>query len=229
MMLGGNDGSDFTVWNDELDRLLVAGNQGKRASDVLLEARTKAFKDGMTPADFVAQPNIPFRVWSDKGVRTARVVLWSIAGLGIAAVLISVAMMASQGNGVEEPSLQAATESQQVDPPAPARPMINFEVTAERLAKAYDENAVAANQKFKGNWVAITGVVVDVQDAPPTVRLSGDGNPRFSILNVYCEFEESYRAELAKIRTESKITIYGKVEGGSGVGSPRIVRCRLEP
>lgn len=229
MLPDGDNSSEFTAWNNELDQLLVAGNHGKRASDVLLEARTTAFKQGMSPADFVAQPNIPFRVWGAKGVQTMRIILWSIAALGITAILISVAMMASQGNEVERSPVEAPADHQQVEPSTLSQPAINFKVTAERLAKAYDENAVAANQTFKGNWVAITGVVVDVQDTPPTVRLSGDGNPRFSLLNVYCEFEESYRAELAKIRTESKITVYGKVEGSSGVGSPRVIRCRLEP
>lgn len=229
MLPDGDNSSEFTAWNKELDQLLVAGNRDKRASDVLLEARTAAFKQGMSPADFVAQPYIPFRVWSAKGVQTVRIILWSIAGLGITAILISVAMMASEGNALGGSSVEAPADHQQVEPPTPSRPAINFKVTAERLAKAYDENAVAANQTFKGNWVAITGVVVDVQDTPPTVRLSGDGNPRFSMLNVYCEFEESYRAELAKIRTESKITVYGKVEGSSGIASPRVVRCRLEP
>jgi hypothetical protein len=225
----GNDLSEFTEWNNELDRLLVAGNQNKRASDILLDARVTAFKQGVTPADFVAQPNIPFRVWRDKGVRTARIILWSIAGAGTTIVVFGLLLYAARPLDQNEAEGQQSVAPQSTAPQTPTQPVINFEVTAERLAKAYDENAVAANQTFKGNWVAITGVVVDVQDTPPTVRLSGDGNPRFSILNVYCEFEESYRAELAKIRTESKITIYGKVEGSSGVGSPRIVRCRLEP
>lgn len=216
---------DFTEWNSELDRLLVAGTTGKRASDVLLIERQKAFRNGVSPADFVSQPNIPFRLRSERVVQTVRITLWSIVLLGVGLIILVSVVSMGRTNTDQQPiePEQAAPQTQ-----LESRPEINFEVTAGRLAKAYDENAVAANQTFKGNWVALTGIVVDVQDSPPTVRLSGYSGERFSLLNVYCEFEDSKRSEVAKVRAGTRITVYGKVEGSTGIGNPRVIKCRFE-
>ncbi|MCL2831441.1 MAG: hypothetical protein FWD77_12015 [Betaproteobacteria bacterium] len=85
-------------------------------------------------------------------------------------------------------------------------------VSAVDLLKAYDANEVAADSKFKGKIVEITGKVESIgKDITDDQYISIDaGDP---IRSVQCYFQESASSELAQVSKGQRITIRGKVDG----------------
>lgn len=80
-------------------------------------------------------------------------------------------------------------------------------VTAAIIAKAYDENTVAADQQFKGKKFKVFGTVIEISTdfmGNPYITLSGGVNefmePQFS-------FEESQAPQLASLKKGSKVTL----------------------
>ena len=80
-------------------------------------------------------------------------------------------------------------------------------VTASDIAFAYNENTVAADQKFKGKKFKISGTVVDINTdfmGDPYITLRGGVNqfmePQFG-------FEKSDAAQLANLKKGSKVTL----------------------
>jgi len=217
----------FADWNSEVDKVLLAKGSGKRSSDILMKARMDAFRTGLTADQFANAPNLPFRTLSDKSVRVARGCLWAIAGTGLLLLLI-LAVASSQipaiQDGRSEVPANAHTNNQAQAP----LPEIDYVVTAERLAKSYDDNAVAANETYLHRWVEVSGVVVSIKDAPPTVHLKGSEYAGISLLGVSCEFEDTTRSQVSQVKPGDPVTIIGKVTGSTGVSSPALIKCRFK-
>jgi hypothetical protein len=79
-------------------------------------------------------------------------------------------------------------------------------VTASQLARDYEENTVAADQKYKGKKFIVTGTVSDINTdimGRPYVTLRGTNEfmaPHFS-------FDKSAGNQLAKLRKGVKVTL----------------------
>jgi hypothetical protein len=79
-------------------------------------------------------------------------------------------------------------------------------VTSIQLAKDYEENTVAADQKYKGKKFVVTGTVSDINTdimGRPYVTLRGTNEfmaPHFS-------FDKSAGDQLAKLRKGVKVTL----------------------
>jgi hypothetical protein len=79
--------------------------------------------------------------------------------------------------------------------------------TATAIAQAYEENTVAADQRFKGKKFKITGTVADINTdfmGDPYVTLKGGVNqfmePQFG-------FDKSSSAQLASLKKGATITL----------------------
>lgn len=100
-------------------------------------------------------------------------------------------------------------------------------VTATAIAKAYEENTVAADQKFKGKRFKITGTVVSINTDfmdNPYVTLKGDVNP---FMEPHFSFDKSSSAQLASLYKGAVITLVctGK---GDVVKTPMWGSCALQ-
>lgn len=86
-----------------------------------------------------------------------------------------------------------------------------IEVTAEQLYDEYYANQVAADAKYKGKIVKVTGVVSsigkDILDAPYVVLTSGE----VFEWGVQCTFSEADESALAQLSKGQTISIQGKV------------------
>jgi hypothetical protein len=83
-----------------------------------------------------------------------------------------------------------------------------IKVTAVQLAADYKANQVAADSKYKGKVIEITGTInsigKDILDTPYVALNSGD-----MFTTVQCMFDKSNQAELATLSKDTRITLRG--------------------
>lgn len=98
-----------------------------------------------------------------------------------------------------------------VYPDSPYLLDVDFEITAIDLFRSYQENEVAADEKYKGKKLAIIGTIgsigKDIMDDP---YISFKDN---YLGAVTCYFSKEDNNEISKLRKEDRITIVGQCEG----------------
>jgi len=124
-----------------------------------------------------------------------------------AIIVVAVIGISSSGNspkgGSSGPQTQASAEQQ----------MPAIKVSAVTLAAAYKDNEVAADAKYKGQIVEVTGIVdsigKDILDTP-YITLS---TTQYSFENIQCMFSKTDEPELAAVTKGKSITLRGEVSG----------------
>lgn len=91
--------------------------------------------------------------------------------------------------------------------------IIGLKLSAKKLYSEYDRNEIAADAKYKGKTVIVTGTIddigIDIGGDPYIVLLGGSG----FLESVECVFPESKKASLIHLSKGHKITVKGTVEG----------------
>lgn len=90
-----------------------------------------------------------------------------------------------------------------------------FTLSADQLASAYEANEVAADTKYKGHVVVVTGKVNDIgKDIVDTayVTIGGSG----FLDGVQCMFATGEQSRVAALSKGQFITVKGKVDGKMG-------------
>lgn len=88
------------------------------------------------------------------------------------------------------------------------------EVTATDLLSAYEDNEVAADKKYKGRWVKITGIVGDIKKGVlGKVYVTIGTGERFELPIVQCFAAKRMSDDAASLKRGQKITAKGRVEG----------------
>lgn len=107
-------------------------------------------------------------------------------------------------------SADSDTDTQQVQTQVPS-----YTITAGQLFQEYDANEVAADSKYKGKIVIVSGIILDIgkditDDAYIVVGGSGmlDG--------VQCSFTESQQSSIAKLSKGQHVSVKGEVDGKMG-------------
>lgn len=108
---------------------------------------------------------------------------------------------ASQGAGT--PKTEQTTEE-------------TIKVSAADLIKAYDENEVSADSRYKGKKLEVTGIIGDIgkdvlDDSYITLGSGGD----FEIVSAQCYIKKDNLDAAAKLKKGDKITVVGKCNGSS--------------
>lgn len=100
------------------------------------------------------------------------------------------------------------SQTQEEEAPAPEA----IKVTPNILITEYEANGVAADAKYKGNLVEVTGIVgsidKDILDTPYIAFESSN-----IINSVQCMFEKGDESVLATIKKGQSITLRGEVTG----------------
>ncbi len=98
-------------------------------------------------------------------------------------------------------------------------------VTSAVLSKAYSENEVSADAKYKDKLIEVSGKIVSVDngtfDNEIIVRLS-DGQYDFSGPN--CYMKESERDKALAMKKGQSVTLIGKGDSAT-IGSPILKEC----
>ena len=90
---------------------------------------------------------------------------------------------------------------------------VDAEISANKLYAAYDQNEVAADEKYKGKKLGVTGVIGDIgKDVfdEPYVSLNIG-----YLQNINCYFDEDNNKIISKLRKGQRVTIIGECKGKS--------------
>ncbi len=85
-------------------------------------------------------------------------------------------------------------------------------VPAVLLVMHYKANEVAADQRFKGKTLQVTGIVESIKKDmlnQPYLTLAGNG----PLAGVQCYFAKSHEGELAQIQTGMGVSVKGRCDG----------------
>lgn len=102
----------------------------------------------------------------------------------------------------------------------------DFEITPKELYAAYEANEVAADEKYKGKTIAITGSISDIKKDildHPYVSFHTD-----YLKSVTCYFPDDSSKDIAELEKDQKITIIGKCRGLS-LMNVVIKDCKIAP
>lgn len=134
-------------------------------------------------------------------------------------VVVLVIWIASSG------SPKNTETNQVVSPSGEQKKEEAIKVTASNLAKEYEDNEIAADQKYKGKIVEITGTIKSIEEMLGSKFVTIEGNQILS--DIQCFFDKSKESELATLQKNKSITVRGKVDGKSinvGVKECEIVK-----
>jgi hypothetical protein len=151
----------------------------------------------------------------------------------IGAFIILGAIGSGGDNKSSSPSKESSSEQKEEkvaeEAPAPEQPKTpEVTVTSAALAKAYKDNEVAADQKYKGKLVEITGKVTGVDngtfDNEIIVKLS-DGEYDFS--GPMCYMKPSEHDKVINYTKGQQVTLIGTGNSAT-IGSPMLKDCVIK-
>jgi len=147
--------------------------------------------------------------------------IWSVIGIFF---IVGIVVMGLNG---DTPAMQegtSATPARVQQNTAPELP--SLKVTAEQIFSDYTANEVAADAKYKGKVVEVSGIVgtigKDIVNSPyVTLKAGGE----YSITNVQCMFTKNDEAVLATVVKGKTLSLIGKVSGK--LGNILLQDCRM--
>lgn len=104
----------------------------------------------------------------------------------------------------------------------------DVKVEAKKILKEFEENEAAADGKYKGKTVQVSGVVdkVDTEifdEEQYSVQIGGGGD--FVLFTVNCNDQSS--KDVAKIKKGQKITVVGAFDDGGDLGV-ELSDCKIQ-
>jgi tRNA_anti-like len=105
--------------------------------------------------------------------------------------------------------------------PDPAIP-----VTADQLTEAYAADTKAADAKYKGKWVFVEGVVLELRPDEASVILAGAGKKDGNSLRVSASYPDNRKKDFAALKKGDKAKIKGEC-GGEFLGSITLTSAGL--
>jgi hypothetical protein len=103
---------------------------------------------------------------------------------------------------------------------------IDFMLSADDLYNEYERNGVAADEKYRGKIVVVSGKIYDINKdiiGDPYVIIGGSG----FLDGVHCTFLEEEIPSLSNLYDGQYISVQGKV-GGQVLGSVMVNDCKLK-
>lgn len=133
-----------------------------------------------------------------------RIWLWILVGLVFLAFIgVLVGDDSKTGTSSSGNAAQAITKAE------PA-----FTVTPDQICEEYDENEIAADEKYKGKLIRVSGYVEDVgKDVLDDMYISFKRNSEWEFGTVQCYFSEKHANKLSGIKKGSQISIQGTGDG----------------
>lgn len=129
--------------------------------------------------------------------------------LGALIVLVLGCSAPKENSAVTNTNTNPAVNVQSNSPTAAAEPQI--EVTAKVLTKAYDENELAADGKYKDKTIKVSGKIKEIAETLGNVTVQLEGHD--FLRDVMCSFEESERNNVAKLKKGQQMTMVGRGDG----------------
>lgn len=171
-------------------------------------------------AGAVVQPARPLQVVKPKQSYWYLAIVIPVAVVFMFVLLAAIGQSASKNAGSDAvPAMAQVSSSQKVSEKAPkasSAPAYEVEIDADKLIAEYEANEIGADDKYKGKYVKVTGVVRSIgkdilDDAYITM---GESDKTFFSLQAY--FKDKDEVSKAGTLTEGDtVTIIGRVTGRS--------------
>lgn len=139
----------------------------------------------------------------------------SIINLGIISIFALVLVLGCGGAKQTTSTTETATTNE--------KPIA---VQAKVLTKEYDENEVAADGKYKGKMLAVTGKISNIAETFGSMTVSLEGHEITK--TVMCNFEDSEKANIAKLKKGQQATLIGKGDGSTGGLYVGLEKCKIQ-
>jgi len=115
--------------------------------------------------------------------------------------------------------------------PTPEPPQVLLVTNSIEIGMHYDQNEIAADMKYKGKEIIVTGIVEDIgRDIFGSMYVNLITASQ-KTLSVQCFFDNSQQGEVSGIEKFGEVTIRGKCVGKLGIanfGSVVIKGCRIQ-
>ena len=103
-------------------------------------------------------------------------------------------------------------DSESIEATSVANAAPDFRISAKELYSEYDANGVAADLKYKGKILAVTGTVDNIdKDIMDDIYVTLEGDD--FIGSIQCFFADSHVGEAASLRKGQTLTIKGQCNG----------------
>ena len=102
----------------------------------------------------------------------------------------------------------------------------SYTLSADQLAREYENNEVAADAKYKGKIVIVSGTIQDIgKDVmdEPYIIIGGSG----FLDGVQCFFTESEESSVAHLSKGQRVSVKGEVSGKI-IGNVLVKKCSLQ-
>lgn len=87
------------------------------------------------------------------------------------------------------------------------------EVSADALLEDYKNNELAADKKYKGKTLRVSGTVSQVTDVLGQKALSVDNGGEYELNSVYCILKKDQLDKAASLNKGDQVTVVGKNDG----------------
>lgn len=87
------------------------------------------------------------------------------------------------------------------------------EVSADTLLEDYKNNELAADKKYKGKTLRVSGTVSQVTDVLGQKALSVDNGGEYELNSVYCILKKDQLDKAASLNKGDQVTVVGKNDG----------------
>ena len=91
---------------------------------------------------------------------------------------------------------------------------IELRVTATQMYDDYENNKIAANQKYDGKVLAVRGTVKDFGGGEGKAYYVDLETGDFTLTSVRCHFSESHLSDITSITKGDRVTLRGKGDEG---------------
>lgn len=160
---------------------------------------------------------------------------WWVIAIGIIILIGIIGSSSDDKNKTQIVSEQNQQSAQQTTtetnnkitekPAEPTKAVPQVVVTSANISKEYSENEVAADAKYKGKLIEISGKVYSIDnglfDNEIIIRLS-DG--KYDLNNSWCYMKESEREKAISLKKGQQVTLIGTGDSAT-VSSPVLKDC----
>ena len=114
--------------------------------------------------------------------------------------------------------------------PANAAPAASVEkpiaLQAKALTKEYDDNELAADGKYKGKQLAVTGKIANIAETLGKISVSLEGHN--IVKSVICSFDDAERDAVMKLKKGQTVTLTGTGDGLTLGLYAGMQKCRVQ-
>jgi hypothetical protein len=148
--------------------------------------------------------------------------------LGIGSCVVCVGMVGKAASDAQNsrPGSTAGSLGSPKGPPAPTTPPMT--VSAKQLYADYHANEVAADEKYKGKNLLVSGTIVSIdKDAFDNMQLRLSVGDQFGLEYVMATLDDSQKGKAMALAKGKSVTVVGR--GGTMImGSPTLDDCVLQ-